>query len=1153
MRLIIFQGTTVACKEVRLRRPVNDEILKEVKNMYNRRHRFILPLLSSFIVAGESSEAIVSMIIPYAQGGDMYGWIGTAKPSEFPLYPPSMDDNVEREDFIFKSMASLSEALAYLHSKIEGQWCGHFDIKPHNILLFQEGDAWVWKMSDFGLSHMKSSDDQGTIGEIGTDEYQPPEYHKSPIDTKHGPSFDVWSLGCVFLELLMVLVHGWTTDKKREMKKILSPNSKFLFRAPQNVSQWASHVGRETPGSRISCALKIILQMLTVEIKDRIHAFDAAIDLLELTQPDMPIEVYREKCSEITKGQDPSPSLAHFYDPVMRIRGDVEFRGEHFTNSRIQCLYDARWPPRPSLPPCAVPDFSHTGAESLTTIPSHYQEEYFYGRKQMLDSIGFHYAYTRHVALVGLGGVGKSHLAYEFASRERKSALVAGKSLHTFWVSCRNESAFTNSYVSIAKVSGIALQGRSERKIQRAVREWLLNLDESWIMVLDGVEDANAAWSTKWCPFEQGSKPKGRFLITTRSTQVGEQLCYQPHNVLPVHIDSLEIEDSVKLLLQGTGQIGPYDARDATRLVSMLYLPTLIKLISQEIRHRGQGGQTISSFADQLSSRQELIAELRQIDARDPKINELKAVKRIYDLVFGSHFKNHIARRDIFKVICFFANDSIDRKWMEFEFGKEAAQEAFTFFADHQYIRFNDEPGGSRYTTHTLVQSIFQAWMSDRSANVKRDFWSAHIRALWMIYHDYRQSRSKSRASERHGNRQTPAHLVKLRYKDHVEEFLKYVDHHELSSLKFNKTAADAVITFARWFDHENRTEVGQRLLRLVIDQGIKDDTGRRSECQARRDLVQSFTISAAGRTKNDVLNSALREYTLALRAALETGDPVTLWKTRRESIYLHCRIGDYQAATAELTKLESLIPEIPKAQIDSHRLYLDLAQCKAKCFFTQGVENKDTAALENSRYHWQDCISQITSSGTVDTEAAKSLERAKGGLASSCLAKMKHLGAFVDANTQIQAYGKDLGNEAWDIYDSILQTRESRYMAEAREFELHKHVVDARRDFHAAQLQIWLWRADSAVKQIIAVKDVIKPLRDVLNDYVNVIGLDKRDEDVRTTAYYLRDGLSFLRDNDKGITNYDEELSSLVHEYDLRWGPLSEFTDFTIISHDSH
>ena len=1115
--------------------------------MYSRRHRSVLPLLSSYVVSGDSSEAKLSMVTPYAQGGDMYGWIGTAKPSGMPSYPPSMDDDVERTDFILGSMASLSEALAYLHSKIGDRWCGHFDIKPHNILLFKEGESWIWKLSDFGLSDLRSLDDQGTTEEKGTDEYQPPEYHRSTAETQYGPSFDVWSLGCVFLELLTVLVYGWNTNKTRELKKALSQNSRFLFRSSPNIPGWVSHLRQGIQESRITCALDLVSQMLVVDIEHRLYAFDAAIDLMELIQPDMAVEYYRERCQEIMKGQDPSPSFGRFYDPVIRLR-DTEYRRQSFVTNRTSCLYEAGWPHRPSLLQHASPESSRNTGEWLTTLPSHYNEMEFYGREEILRKTRLRFENTSHVALVGLGGVGKSHLAYEYASTTRKNAQAAGKSLHTFWVRCRNASAFTESYMDIAKVGGLPIEGRSERKILGAVRKWLLNLGESWIMILDGVEEAKATWLTKWCPFEQGTVPKGRILVTTKSTQVGEDLCFQPSNAVSIDIDSLKVEDGVKLLLEGTGSIGPYDTQEAETLVRRLHLPILIKLISREIRRRGRGGQTISEFANHLLESTELITELRCIDARDPKLSELRAVKRIYTIVFGSHFEIKENDRNIFKMICFFASDSIDRSWIEYDFKKEIAQEAFAFFADRQYIRFiNDSPNGSRYATHTLIQGMFQAWMSDRSIDAKHDFWSAHIRVIWMIYRDYRK-----RKSGNPGNRQTPAHLMKLRYKDHIEEFLKYVNHHDISSLKFNITAADGIITFARWFDFENRTEVGQRLLRLVIDQGIEKDIGRKHELHAQRDLAQSLRTNAAGRTKQETLDSAVREITLAMRKVDEAGDVIDSWKTRREYVHLLCREYDYQAAAAELLKLESLLEKTSKTQRDDHHLLQDLIQCKAKCFFYQGVVDEDTAALEESCLHWRDCIAKLMPLPTTDTVAAKLLGAARSGLVEACLTKMECLGDFVDADKHTQNHGKELGHEAWDICNHMLQARQNRYMKEAREFELHKHVIDARRDFNVTQLRIWLWRADTPGKQIEGIESTVEPLQTILNDYHDIIKLGVRDEDVRITAYYLRDALHSLRNID-GTTGYDGRLSELQHNYDLKPLTSGKSTVSRVIEHDAH
>lgn len=482
------------------------------------------------------------------------------------------------------------------------------------------------------------------------------------------------------------------------------------------------------------------------------------------------------------------------------------------------------------------------------------------------------------------------------------------------------------------------------------------------------------------------------------------------------------------------------------------------------------------------------------------------------------------------------------------------AQGAFALFVDRQYIWLSGSPDGSRYATHTLVQSLFKAWMRDCSTDAKRDFWSAHRRAICMIYQDYRDGKTRATITtdekQKSKTRQTPAHLVKLRYKDHMEEFLKYVDEHDISSMKFNKTAADAVITFARWFDAENREEVGQRLLRLVIDQGIEDDIGRSSELQARRDLVQSLTINAAGQTKQATLESAFRESTLGKDIALEIGDSINVWKARREHIYLLCRMYDYQAAFKELHELEALPTELCKTQKGKYSLQQDLTQCKAKCFYIQGFVEKSTTALEKSRSFWRDSITQLESSATVDSEVAKLLPRAEKGLAEASLTKMACLAPFNHADEHIKSHGKKLGNEAWDIYSRLLNARESSYKAEAREHESHKHVIDARRDLSMAQLRIWLWRADSPPKQMMGIKDGIDSLRKVLDNYHAVIGLDVRDRDVRDTAYYLRDGLRFIQNNDR-TTRYDVELSRLIQKYDLK--STVESTVSRVIEHDAH
>jgi serine/threonine protein kinase len=100
----------------------------------------------------------------------------------------------------------LAGALAAIHGPTNGLTAYHHDIKPSNILLFKPSNA--LKLSDWGCSAMKPNDSQQASP--NTDKramlpYLPPEsVDKTPTSQPH----DVWSLGCVFLEVLVWFLDG---------------------------------------------------------------------------------------------------------------------------------------------------------------------------------------------------------------------------------------------------------------------------------------------------------------------------------------------------------------------------------------------------------------------------------------------------------------------------------------------------------------------------------------------------------------------------------------------------------------------------------------------------------------------------------------------------------------------------------------------------------------------------------------------------------------------------------------------------------------------------------------------------------------------------------------------------------------------------------
>ena len=93
----------------------------------------------------------------------------------------------ERLDFIF----DMARGVNYLHN----QDIIHRDIKPENVLMKHNGDRYVCKISDFGISRIKSAKDEMFDTVIGSMAYLSPEMQDS---TEYGNSVDIFALGLLF-------------------------------------------------------------------------------------------------------------------------------------------------------------------------------------------------------------------------------------------------------------------------------------------------------------------------------------------------------------------------------------------------------------------------------------------------------------------------------------------------------------------------------------------------------------------------------------------------------------------------------------------------------------------------------------------------------------------------------------------------------------------------------------------------------------------------------------------------------------------------------------------------------------------------------------------------------------------------------------------
>ena len=160
-------------------------------------------------------------IFPWAKGGNLRNlWRGQSSLSTASLNF-SQEYCVQYIDWFFEQLLGLSGAIDKLHNPPgqPGGSCRHGDLKPENILCFcsvipKVGDLPTGVklvIADAGHAriHEKATDLRGerTTTQAGTQAYTPPEV-EAQSDKARPRRYDIWSIGCLYLEFLIWILYG---------------------------------------------------------------------------------------------------------------------------------------------------------------------------------------------------------------------------------------------------------------------------------------------------------------------------------------------------------------------------------------------------------------------------------------------------------------------------------------------------------------------------------------------------------------------------------------------------------------------------------------------------------------------------------------------------------------------------------------------------------------------------------------------------------------------------------------------------------------------------------------------------------------------------------------------------------------------------------
>jgi tetratricopeptide (TPR) repeat protein/transcriptional regulator with XRE-family HTH domain len=183
------------------------------------------------------------------------------------------------------------------------------------------------------------------------------------------------------------------------------------------------------------------------------------------------------------------------------------------------------------LPP--TPPDSRVGDIPLTRNP------YFTGREPLLAllhkrlSTARTAALTQPQALYGLGGIGKTQTAAEYAFR------YGDDYTHVFWIRAATHETLAADFVRLAQLLDFPEKDeQNQSRIVAAVKRWLAAHD-SWLLIMDNADDLRLA--QEFLP----TSHKGYVLFTTRAQATGV-------SAASIEVEQLTLQEGVSLLLRWT-------------------------------------------------------------------------------------------------------------------------------------------------------------------------------------------------------------------------------------------------------------------------------------------------------------------------------------------------------------------------------------------------------------------------------------------------------------------------------------------------------------------------------------------------------------------------------------------------------------------------